>query len=130
MTIFWILALLFVQVAPFIENDFLENLPFYVFPTLGTSLLVIGTAYWLVWAKVLPAFGYQIQHEVVQLPDGSERVKYKVSPVAKPSGPQFVFCCVERHAVLADTVTQRVKPRKPKKRKQGLWSRQRRRSVW
>ncbi|KAL2156535.1 hypothetical protein VTH82DRAFT_1280 [Thermothelomyces myriococcoides] len=101
MTIFWILALLFVQVAPFIENDFLENLPFYVFPTLGTSLLVIGTAYWLVWAKVLPAFGYQIQHEVVQLPDGSERVKYK-----------------------------RVKPRKPKKRKQGLWSRQRRRSVW
>lgn len=49
-------------------------------PTLGTSLLAIGTVYWLVWAKVLPTFGYHIQHEIVQMPDGSERVKYKVSP--------------------------------------------------
>ncbi|KAL2164066.1 hypothetical protein VTH06DRAFT_3280 [Thermothelomyces fergusii] len=77
LTIFWIVALLFVQAAPFIENDFLQNVPYYVFPTLGTSLLVIGTVYWLVWAKVLPAFGYQIQHEIVQLSDGSERVRYK-----------------------------------------------------
>ncbi|EAQ91425.1 hypothetical protein CHGG_03360 [Chaetomium globosum CBS 148.51] len=77
LTIFWILSLLFVQVAPFIDNDFLLFVPYYVFPTLGTSLLVIGTGYWLVWAKVLPAFGYHIQHEIVQMPDGSERVKYK-----------------------------------------------------
>ncbi|KAL2168826.1 hypothetical protein VTG60DRAFT_6796 [Thermothelomyces hinnuleus] len=101
LTIFWIVALLFVQAAPFIENDFLQNVPYYVFPMLGTSLLVIGTGYWLVWAKVLPAFGYQIQHEIVQMPDGSERVKYK-----------------------------RVKPKKRKKRKQGQWTRQRRQSVW
>jgi hypothetical protein len=77
LTIFWILSLLFVQVAPFIENNFLKEVPYFVFPTLGTSLLVIGTGYWLVWAKVLPAFGYHIQHEIVQMPDGSERVKYK-----------------------------------------------------
>ncbi|KAK4039914.1 amino acid permease-domain-containing protein [Parachaetomium inaequale] len=77
LTIFWIVSLLFVQVAPFIENEFLQGVPYYVFPTLGTSLLVIGTAYWLVWAKLLPAFGYHIQHEIVQMPDGSERVKYK-----------------------------------------------------
>jgi phosphatidylinositol 4-kinase len=68
-----------VQAAPFIKNDFLSSVPFYVVPTLGTSLLAIGTVYWLIWAKVLPAFGYHIQHEIVQMPDGSERVKYKVS---------------------------------------------------
>jgi len=72
-------SLLFVQAAPFIPNEFLESVPFYVVPTLGTSLLAFGTVYWLVWAKVLPAFGYHIQHEIVQMPDGSERVKYKVS---------------------------------------------------
>lgn len=79
LTIFWIISLLFVQAAPFIPNTFLDHVPFYVVPTLGTSLLAIGTMYWLVWAKVLPAFGYHIQHEIVQMPDGSERVKYKVS---------------------------------------------------
>ncbi|KAL2126324.1 hypothetical protein VTI74DRAFT_1176 [Chaetomium olivicolor] len=77
LTIFWIVSLLFVQAAPFIPNNFLNNIPFFVVPTLGTSLLAIGTAYWLGWAKLLPAFGYHIQHEIVQMPDGSERVKYK-----------------------------------------------------
>jgi hypothetical protein len=89
LTIFWIVSLLFVQAAPFIPNDFLERVPFYVVPTLGTSLLAIGAVYWLIWAKVLPAFGYHIQHEIVQMPDGSERVKYKVSFYLLP------FCVVE-----------------------------------
>lgn len=124
LTIFWIVALLFVQVAPFIENDFLRKVPYYVFPTLGTSLLVIGTAYWLAWAKVLPAFGYVIHHEVVQMPDGSERVRYKVSLNAE----QFLH--VDRHT-LTDGAVQRNKPKKPKKRKkQGQWSRQREPPVW
>lgn len=96
LTIFWILSLLFVQVAPFIDNDFLLFVPYYVFPTLGTSLLVIGTGYWLVWAKVLPAFGYHIQHEIVQMPDGSERVKYKVSPT--------MGRCAHWRACLADVL--------------------------
>ncbi|GAB1320104.1 hypothetical protein MFIFM68171_10314 [Madurella fahalii] len=77
LTIFWIVSLLFVQAAMFIENNLLLSVPFYVVPTLGTSLLALGTVYWLIWAKVLPAFGYHIQHEIVQMPDGSERVKYK-----------------------------------------------------
>jgi hypothetical protein len=53
--------------------------PFYVVPTLGTSLLAIGTVYWMLWAKVLPLVGFHIQHEIEQLPDGSERVRYIVS---------------------------------------------------
>jgi hypothetical protein len=108
-----------VQVAPFIENEFLQGVQYYVFPTLGTSLLVIGTAYWLVWAKLLPAFGYHIQHEIVQMPDGSERVKYKVSS-------HLELQCWEW--CLADVVVQRVKPKKRKK--QGQWNRPRRQSVW
>jgi amino acid transporter len=120
LTIFWIVSLLFVQVAPFIENDFLKYVPYFVFPTLGTSLLVIGTGYWFVWAKVLPAFGYHIQHEIVQMPDGSERVKYKVSTTTKP------FAIWGR--VWLTSWWQRVKPKKRKKR--GQWNRERKRSVW
>jgi len=80
LTIFWILCLIYVLAAPFIPNNLLTSIPSYVVPVLGTSLLVIGTAYWLIWAKMLPMCGFHIQHEVVQLPDGSERVRYIVSP--------------------------------------------------
>lgn len=120
LTIFWIVSLLFVQVAPFIENNFLKRVPYYVFPTLGTSLLGIGTGYWLVWAKLLPAFGYHIQHEIVQMPDGSERVKYKVSLTTE------LFQIGVR--VWLTSWWQRVKPKKRKK--PGQWTRQRKQSVW
>lgn len=87
LTVFWIIGLLFSLSAPFVPNTLLgEDVKWYVVPTLGTSMLAIGAGYWLVWAKVLPAFGFQIQHEIVQMPDGSERVKYKVSP-----SPLFFF---------------------------------------
>lgn len=79
LTIFWILSLFYVIGAPFIPNGFLDSVPFYVVPVLGTSLLVLGLLYWLVWAKLLPLFGFSIQHEIEQLPDGSERVRYIVS---------------------------------------------------
>jgi amino acid transporter len=79
LTIFWIMSLLYVIAAPFIPNSLPPNVPFYVVPTLGTSLLAIGTVYWVLWAKILPLFGFHIQHEIEQLPDGSERVKYIVS---------------------------------------------------
>ncbi|KAK0645905.1 amino acid permease-domain-containing protein [Cercophora newfieldiana] len=80
LTIFWILSLLFVLGAPFIPNNRDAAIPHYVVPALGTSMLGIGTLYWVVWAKLLPLMGFHIQHEIVQMPDGSERVKYKVSP--------------------------------------------------
>lgn len=78
LTIFWIISLLFTLGASFIPNTLLPAIPWYVVPALGTSMLGIGTVYWLVWAKVLPMMGFHIQHEIVQMPDGSERVKYKV----------------------------------------------------
>ncbi|KAK3357722.1 phosphatidylinositol 4-kinase-like protein [Lasiosphaeria hispida] len=75
LTVFWIASLLFSVGAPFIRNSLIPAIPYYVVPTLGTSMLAIGTVYWLVWAKVLPLLGFHIQHEIVQMPDGSERVK-------------------------------------------------------
>ncbi|KAJ9132201.1 Amino acid transporter [Coniochaeta hoffmannii] len=84
LTIFWIISLLYVIAAPFIPNTLPPAVPFYVVPTLGTSLLAIGTVYWVLWAKVLPLFGFHIQHEIEQLPDGSERVRYiRVTPKRK-----------------------------------------------
>lgn len=77
LVLLWIVSLLYVLAAPFIPNNLSGAVKFFVVPTLGTSLLVIGIGYWLVWAKMLPAFGFHIQHEIVQMPDGSERVKYK-----------------------------------------------------
>jgi len=84
LTIFWIISLLYVIAAPFIPNTLPPAVPFYVVPTLGTSLLAIGTVYWVLWAKVLPLFGFHIQHEIEQLPDGSERVRYIVSSAPSP----------------------------------------------
>ncbi|KAI6631231.1 hypothetical protein MCOR08_005972 [Pyricularia oryzae] len=76
LTIFWIISLLYSVGAPFAPNRMIDAVPFWVVPTLGTSMLAIGVAYWMVWANLMPLIGFQIQHEVIQLPDGSERVKY------------------------------------------------------
>jgi hypothetical protein len=74
-----VLSLLFTLAVPFIPNNSLSKIPFYVVPAMGTGMLVVGLAYWLLWAKVLPLAGWHVQHEVQLMPDGSERVKYIVS---------------------------------------------------
>lgn len=79
LTIFWITSLLYSVGAPFAPNRMIDAVPYWIVPTLGTSMLAIGVGYWMVWANLLPLIGFQIQHEVIQLPDGSERVKYVVS---------------------------------------------------
>jgi len=76
LTVFWILCLVFTLATPFIPNDLLHSIPSYVVPTLGVGMLAIGTLYWVLWAKVLPSLGFRVQHEIVLLPDGSERVKF------------------------------------------------------
>lgn len=76
LTVFWIVSLLYVIGAPFIPNDMLDSIPWYVVPVLGTSMFAIGAAYWGIWAKVLPLLGFHIIHQVEVLPDGSERVRY------------------------------------------------------
>lgn len=79
-TAFWICFLGFSLLAPFFRNTTVSgSIPWYVFPTVGTVALPIGVIYWALWAKIWPMFGYAIEHEVKQLPDGSEVVIYKVS---------------------------------------------------
>lgn len=79
-TVFWILSLSFVVIAPFIKNTTVTpSIPWYVIPTVGTSVLVLGSLYWVGWAKIWPMFGYAIQHDIEELPDGSEVVKFLVS---------------------------------------------------
>ncbi|MCJ1465141.1 hypothetical protein MMC07_003757 [Pseudocyphellaria aurata] len=77
-TAFWICFLGFSLLAPFFRNSTVaRSIPWYVFPTVGTGALALGVVYWALWAKVWPLFGYAIEHEVKQLPDGSEVVEYK-----------------------------------------------------
>lgn len=79
-TAFWICFLGFSLLAPFFRNTTVSgSIPWYVFPTVGTVFLPLGVIYWALWAKIWPMFGYAIDHEVKQLPDGSEVVIYKVS---------------------------------------------------
>ena len=79
-TIFWILSLVFIIIAPFFRNTTITpSIPWYVMPTVGVSVLMFGGLYWVGWAKIWPMFGYAIQHQVEELPDGSEVVKFVVS---------------------------------------------------
>ncbi|KAF2746086.1 amino acid transporter [Sporormia fimetaria CBS 119925] len=77
-TVFWIISLLFVLLAPFMKNTTLTpTIPWYVVPTVGCCMLVAGTLYWVMWAKVLPALmGYRIEPHKQVLADGSEVIKY------------------------------------------------------
>lgn len=77
-TAFWICYMGFSLLAPFFRNTTVtRSIPWYVFPTVGTGGLALGVLYWLLWAKTWPLFGYAIEHEIKQLPDGSEVIKYK-----------------------------------------------------
>ena len=79
---FWVASLLFVNITPFFQNTTVTPaIPWYVLPTVGSSILVLGPLYWFGWARVWPLFGYAIEHQVEQLPDGSEVVRYMVSPL-------------------------------------------------
>ncbi|KAL5614803.1 hypothetical protein BROUX41_004892 [Berkeleyomyces rouxiae] len=82
-TMFYTLSLLFTLAVPFVPNDDLKHIPYWVVPTLGTSMLFVGALYWFVWARVLPLFGFHVQHEVEIMQDGSERVRYHHS---RPGG--------------------------------------------
>ncbi|KKA28283.1 hypothetical protein TD95_001846, partial [Thielaviopsis punctulata] len=75
-TVFYALSLLFTLAVPFVPNDLLGSIPFWVLPTVGTSMLAVGALYWLIWANVLPMLGFHMQHEIEVMQDGSERVRY------------------------------------------------------
>lgn len=54
------------------------TIPSYIAPTVATGVLGFGVLYWVGFAKVLPALGYEIDSEPDELVDGSRVVTYKV----------------------------------------------------
>ncbi|KAI9750738.1 MAG: hypothetical protein M1815_001596 [Lichina confinis] len=85
-TVFWIISLAFVIVAPFLPNTTVSpSIPWFVVPTVGTSVFLLGGLYWLGWAKIWPMFGYAIHHDIQELPDGSEVVRFVVGGLFIPS---------------------------------------------
>lgn len=55
-----------------------STIPSYIAPTVATGVLAFGVIYWVGFAKVLPALGYEIDSEPDELIDGSRVVTYKV----------------------------------------------------
>jgi hypothetical protein len=79
LTVPWALCLLYVLFAPFMKNSIVTpTIPWYVVPTVGCSILVLGPVYWVYWFRIWPLFGYSVVHEREILSDGSERIKYVV----------------------------------------------------
>lgn len=56
----------------------MATIPSYIAPTVATGVLGFGVLYWVGFAKVLPALGYEIDSEPDELVDGSRVVTYKV----------------------------------------------------
>lgn len=56
----------------------MSTIPSYIAPTVATGVLAFGAIYWVGFAKVLPALGYEIDSEPDELIDGSRVVTYKV----------------------------------------------------
>ncbi|KAA8903666.1 amino acid permease-domain-containing protein [Sphaerosporella brunnea] len=54
-----------------------KNIPSYVTPGVATGIIAFGLIYWVVFAKVLPALGYEVSSCPDELVDGSRVVTYK-----------------------------------------------------
>lgn len=64
-----------------------KDIPSYVAPSVGTSVLAFGVLYWVGFAGILPALGYHIDSEPDELIDGSRVVTYK----RYKTGPALAF---------------------------------------
>jgi amino acid transporter len=78
--VLYLAANIFLAFVPFIPPTGpwnAEGYPYYVFPIVGVSVLLLGVFYWFCWTKVWPKFGgYKIvaqRHEDAQ---GIEHVRY------------------------------------------------------
>jgi hypothetical protein len=54
-----------------------KEIPSYVTPGVATGIIAFGLLYWVVFAKVLPALGYEVSSCPDELVDGSRIVTYK-----------------------------------------------------
>jgi amino acid transporter len=79
--IVYLLSNIFLAVVPFIppKDGYTRSYPYYVFPLVGTGVLLLGVVYWVVWIKLLPRLGrYKIVSErMIDEQTGGEVVRYK-----------------------------------------------------
>jgi amino acid transporter len=68
---------LFVLVLSWWPPNVEKDIPSYVTPGVATGIIAFGLLYWVVFAKVLPALGYEVSSCPDELVDGSRIVTYK-----------------------------------------------------
>ena len=56
-----------------------DGYPYYIFPIVGVSVLLLGVVYWTLWTKFWPAVrGHKIVAErVIDESNGEEVVRYR-----------------------------------------------------
>ncbi|KAA8910684.1 high-affinity methionine permease [Sphaerosporella brunnea] len=88
-TVIFLLSNVFLVIVPFIPpSRNTSSYPHYVFPLVGVGVLLLGVAYWLVWAKLWPKLGgYRVVAERVVLDAnedgaGQEVIRYRKVKIA------------------------------------------------
>jgi amino acid transporter len=81
-----------------------EDIPSYATPGVATGIVAFGLLYWAVFAKVLPAIGYEVSSCPDELVDGSRVVTYKrhKTGLAKRAGERWqgVFSRPRKEALI------------------------------
>lgn len=85
----WALALTYILLASFVPWDnkamgIHPSIPWYLPPVIGSAVMVLGVLYWVVWILIWPMFGMAVETEREVLPDGSERLIYRVCHFIPP----------------------------------------------
>ncbi|RPA75182.1 amino acid permease [Ascobolus immersus RN42] len=78
-TLIYFLMNVFLCIVPFIPPEKqTTSYPYYVFPVVGVSVLLLGATYWLFWKIIMPRLGgYKIVSERQILENGAEVVRYE-----------------------------------------------------
>ncbi|KAH8890092.1 amino acid transporter [Thozetella sp. PMI_491] len=80
-TVVFLLTNLFLAITPFVPPDGswdAEGYPYYVFPAVGTGVLLLGVVYWAFFTKLWPRLGgYRIEVDRTSDEHGAEVVRYK-----------------------------------------------------
>jgi len=75
---------LFIIVLTWWPPHFQLDIPSFATPGVATGIIVAGFIYWVIFAKVMPWLGFQIDSQPDELVDGSRIVTYKVYFASSP----------------------------------------------
>lgn len=86
--IFFLLSNVFLVIAPFVpptdDQNVYESLPYYLHCVVGIGIFVVGAAYWVIWAQVLPRIGgYRLERLEGVASDGWGNARFQKVREAK-----------------------------------------------